>query len=155
MLETTDTPTEALPIKTFYRRRALAELDYLRELRRLTNNGHTDKEISRWLRIREEEVSASRQAAENIDEVVDGFCGSSPLEICQRYATGLIPREQLIEELVRWNYPPGGETDGYDSFIIEPPGAWSELFSAIDRGFIDRGVYGEVLNRINEPGTDK
>ncbi len=78
---------------------------------------------------------------------LDGFSGATPAEICQRYAAGFIDRAQLVDELTRFPYVKGGQTDGYDSLIVDPPGTWSEVSAAVRRGAIEEDVYEEVFNR--------
>lgn len=65
---------------------------------------------------------------------LDGFSGATPAEICQRYAAGFIDRAHLVDELTRFPYVKGGQTDGYDSLIVDPPGTWSEVSAAVRRG---------------------
>ena len=48
---------------------------------------------------------------------------------------------------MRFPYAKGGMTDGYDSLIVDPPGTWSEVSEAIERGLIDEDVYEDVFNR--------
>ena len=78
---------------------------------------------------------------------LDGFSGATPAEICQRYAAGFIDRAHLVDELTRFPYVKGGQTDGYDSLIVDPPGTWSEVSDAARRGLIEDDVYEEVFNR--------
>lgn len=78
---------------------------------------------------------------------LDGFSGATPAEICHRYAAGFIDRAQLVDELTRSPYVKGGQTDGYDSLIVDPPGTWSEVSAAVRRGAIEEDVYEEVFNR--------
>ena len=58
-------------------------------------------------------------------------------------------RAQLVDELTRFPYVKGGQTDGYDSLIVDPPGTWSEVSAAVRRGAIEEDVYEEVFNRRN------
>lgn len=41
----------------------------------------------------------------------------------------------------------GGQTDRYDSLIVDPAGTWSEVSDAARRGLIEDDVYEEVFNR--------
>lgn len=84
----------------------------------------------------------------------DGSSGATPYEICQRYAAGVIDRMQLIDELTRFPYVKDGETDGYDSLIVDEPGTWSEVGDAVRRGLIEEDIYEEVFTRRHgtEPG---
>lgn len=71
----------------------------------------------------------------------------TPYELCQHYANGLLSRAQLVDALVAYPYTSGGQTDGYDSLIVDPPGTWSEVSDAARRGLIDEGIYAEVFIR--------
>ncbi|WP_157550715.1 hypothetical protein [Microbacterium sp. Root553] len=85
--------------------------------------------------------------------LLEGFSGSTPYEICERFAAGLIEESQVIDELVRYPYAPGGTTDGYDSLIVDPPGTWSEVSTAARHGLIGDNVYEAVFNR-RHPSSD-
>jgi hypothetical protein len=74
-----------------------------------------------------------------------GFSGASPYEIAERYSAGEITREQLVEELVRWEYRPARATDGLD-WMTGDSGEFSETVGrALDEGLIDDATYDEVL----------
>ncbi|MGL4340137.1 MAG: hypothetical protein ACRCSP_06925 [Rhodoglobus sp.] len=135
------------------RRKKVVERDYHRELRRLTEHGHTHEEISRWLALRPSDKLSAFSAAATVTMPLDGFSDATPYEICERYSVGFIDRAQLIDELTRYPYVKGGETDGYDSLIIDPPGTWSEVSDARHRGLIGRDVYSEVFNRRHSVDT--
>lgn len=79
------------------------------------------------------------------------FSGSTPIEICEQYAAGAIDRARLVDELSRFPYAPGDETDGYDSLIVDPPGTWGEVEQALRRGLIEEDVYEEVFGRRAGP----
>ncbi|PKI92953.1 hypothetical protein CW368_01245 [Actinomycetales bacterium SN12] len=86
-------------------------------------------------------------AASKAPATSDTFSSSTPYGICEYFAAGSISREQLIDELVRFPYVPGGTTDGYDSLLVDPSGTWSEVADAARRGVIDDAVYAEVFRR--------
>lgn len=142
-----DVPAEVHEAVSARRRREIDELDYRRALRRLNEHGFSQRQISRWLGIAQPSVNSALRTAAKVAMPVEGFSGATPMEICQRYAAGFIDREQLIDELTRFPYTPGGKTDGYDSLIVDPPGAWAEVSSARRRGVIEDEVYEEVFNR--------
>lgn len=52
---------------------------------------------------------------------------------------------------VRYPYAEPGHTDGYDSLIVDPPGAWTEVVDAERQGLIDDGMYEEVFTRRHGP----
>lgn len=146
----TEMPGEARDVVVKRLRREVDDLDYRRALRGLSERGYTQQQIARWLRISQPSVHSALKTAAALSMPLDGFSGATPMEICERYAAGLMERDQLIDELVRFPYAEGGHTDGYDSLIVDPPGAWSEVSGAIRAGLIDEGVYAEVFNRRHE-----
>lgn len=83
-----------------------------------------------------------------------GFSDVTPYEICKRYADGFIDRNNLINELARFPYVKGGQTDGHDSLIVNPAGTWSEVEDAARHGLIDNDVYEEVFNRRHGIGAN-
>lgn len=80
--------------------------------------------------------------------------GTTPLVICERYASGGLSRDELIEELVSYPYVEEGRTDGYDWLAVDPPGTWSEISEATSRGLIDGDVYAEVFWRLHPDAPD-
>lgn len=140
-------PAEARAAVLARRRKEMDELDYRRELRRLDERGYSQREIARWLGIAQPSVHNALRTAAKVPMPLDGFSGATPYEICQRYAAGFIDRGKLVDELTRFPYVKGGETDGYDSLIVDPPGTWSEVDDAARRGLIEDDVYEEVFNR--------
>lgn len=127
-------------------RKDMDELDYRRELRRLDQQGRSQREIAKWLGIAQPSVLSALRTAAKVTMPLDGFSGATPYEICQRYAAGFLDRTQLVDELTRFPYVKGGQTDGHDSLLVDPPGTWSEVSDAIRRGLIEDGIYEEVFN---------
>jgi len=138
-------PAEAQPAVQARHRLRIDELDYRRELRLLSGRGYSQRQIASWLGISQPSVVSALRTAEKVQAPLDGFSGATPAEICQRYAAGLIERDQLVWELVRFPYAKGGKTDGYDWLAVEPAGAWSEVSDAVRRGLIGEDVYEEVF----------
>lgn len=77
---------------------------------------------------------------------LEGFSGATPMESYKRDAAVHFSREQLVDELVRFPYV-AVERDPFDDFSAAPPGAWSELGDAEERGLIDEEIYEEVFSR--------
>ncbi|GAB2454884.1 hypothetical protein HD599_003025 [Conyzicola lurida] len=124
----------------------LARLDYLRLLRRLAET-LTAVEISDRTGSSPSHVSAALAEAADIAEPVAGFSGASPYEIAQRFADGQIPREQLVDELARWDYPlEQGTHDDFDALVVSVPGSFDEVTDAAGHGLIDGATYDEILN---------
>ena len=142
-----EVPAEARAAVRARRRREMDELDYRRELRRLDQRGYSQREIAKWLGIAQPSVLSALRTAAKVSMPVDGFSGATPFEICQRYAAGFIDRVTLVDELTRFPYVKGGQTDGYDSLIVDPAGTWAEVDDAVRRGLIEDDVYEEVFNR--------
>lgn len=140
-------PPEARAAMLARRRKEIDELDYRRELRRLEQRGYSQRDIARWLGIAQPSVLSALRTASKVTMPLDGFSGATPYEICQRYAAGFIDRAKLVDELTRFPYVKGGQTDGYDSLIVDPVGTWSEVSDAARRGLIEDDVYEEVFNR--------
>ena len=72
--------------------------------------------------------------------------GPTPRQLCYAYANGAMGRAQLIAELVRYPYSQPAKTDGYDYLLIDQPGSWAEVDTAVRLGFIGQGIYDEVFN---------
>ena len=140
-------PAEARAAVLARRRKEIDELDYRRELLRLDQRGYSQRDIARWLGIAQPSVLSALRTASKVTMPLDGFSGATPYEICQRYAAGFIDRAKLVDELTRFPYVKGGQTDGYDSLIVDPAGTWSEVSDAARRGLIEDAVYEEVFNR--------
>lgn len=148
-----EVPAEARAAVRARRRKEIDELDYRRELRRLKERGYSQRDIAKWLGIAQPSVLSVLRTADKVTMPLEGFSGATPYEICQRYAAGFIDRVQLIDELTRFPYVKGDQTDGYDSLIVDPPGTWSEVADAERRGLIEDDVYEEVFNRRHGIGT--
>ncbi|WP_227468241.1 helix-turn-helix domain-containing protein [Microbacterium sp. YJN-G] len=142
-----EVPPEARAAVLARRRKEMVELDYRRELRRLDQHGYSQREIAKWLGIAQPSVLSALRTAAKVTMPLDGFSGATPYEICQRYAADFIDRAKLVDELTRFPYVKGVQTDGYDSLIVDPDGTWSEVGDAVRRGLIEDEVCEEVCNR--------
>jgi hypothetical protein len=142
-----DVPEEVAPAASALLRLRLAELDYLREVRRLLDAGRPEEELARELRVFRPEDLARLRAAREVSLPLEGFSGALPMEICERYAVGLIDRERLVDEMARYPYVPMDTTDGWDDLIVNPPGTWADFILAIDIGLVENALYGEVFER--------
>lgn len=133
------------PFQGIVQRRAVLEvarIDYRRELRKLLDAGHTQTEIARALRISQPAVSKAAKTLDSTPEPAPGFSGAGPYEVCQRYGAGLIGREQLVDELSRWEYTPIPQGEWYEDVLVAPgPGSWLEVQHAHREGLIDGTIY--------------
>lgn len=132
----------------------IVSLDYRRGLRAVANAGVSQREIAQRLRVTQPTISAVLRKAQDLPQVTEGFSGAGPAEICQRYAAGLISRDQLIDELTRWPYTPVKDDDPYDWLVVAPPGSWEEVTDALYEGWIDDDIYDEVIQRSEEQHKD-
>jgi hypothetical protein len=136
-------------IRTRRNRSELAELDYKRALKDAYQNAHLSQvELAEILGITQPSVSYAVKKAQSVPELWEGFSGASPYEICLRYDIGELNREQLIDELSRWEYAVPSKTDGCDTLLVDVPGTFREVERATLRGLIEEEVYEEVLNRV-------
>lgn len=142
-----DVPKEVAPAALALLRLRLAELDYLREVRRLLDAGRSEEELARQLRVFRPEDVARLRAAREVSVPLEGFSGALPMEICERYAVGLIDRERLVDELARYPYVPRALAEGYDDLVVNPPGTFADVAEATDLGLIEDDVYEDTFTR--------
>ncbi|WP_422117748.1 hypothetical protein [Brachybacterium sp. UNK5269] len=128
-------------------RRDLLELEIRREVKRYRDDGLSERKIAALVEVSQPTIHKMLQVAAKDPDPLEGFRGATPLEICQRYDAGEFGRDELVDQLVRFPYAESGTTDGYDWMAVDPPGSWSELSIAIDRGLIGEDVYEDVFNR--------
>ena len=126
-------------------RRAVDGLDYLRVLRRLSGS-MTQTDLAQSLGMTQPSISSALKSAAKVPEPREGFSGASPYEIAQRFAAGEIDRDQLVDELTRWEYVPMPHTDGYDDLLILPEGTFREVARARRDGLIDGETYDVILH---------
>ena len=110
-------------------------------------------ELARNLGVSQPTISDALKTAARVPETRPGFSGADPYEIAQRYAAGDLTREQLVEELSRWEYRPGQPTDGYD-WTTGGEGEWEETVGrALDDGLLDDATYSEIQQHVKSLGA--
>lgn len=124
----------------------IVDMDERRAMLQLAAGGVSQREIAALLGLSQPTVNGILKRAVNLPQPAEGFSSATPMETCKRYAAGLLTREELIDELVRFPYT-AVERDPYDDFSPDPPGAWSEVEDAEGLGLIEQDVYEEVFNR--------
>ncbi|MBD5382927.1 hypothetical protein ACR8AL_01905 [Clavibacter sepedonicus] len=142
-----DAPVEVRPAERALRMLRLVELDYLREVRRLLESGYDEKKLIEDLAVFQPADLERIAAACEVPTAVDGFSGVTPYEICERYSVGMLDRERLVDELVRFPYVPRDQVDGYDDLVVNPPGTWADVERASGNDLIDIDIYSEVFDR--------
>lgn len=125
----------------------VATLDYRRAIKHLEHEAR-QVDIANALRVSQPALSSALKTARKVPDAAPGFSGAGPYEICQRYAIGEIDRDQLLDELVRWDYPPRPQPEWLEDFVgPDPVGSWAEMEQALRDGLVDDVTYDEVLDR--------
>lgn len=135
-----DLDGELQRVRGWRARRAVDRLDELRALRGLARH-LSQAELARALGVSQPAVSKRLREASSVPAVRPGFSGASAYEIAQRYAAGLLSREQTLEELSRWTYKPGDPGDGVDWLSYRPGEFEEQLGKALDHGLVDDAMY--------------
>lgn len=129
--------------------RDIGELDYRRLVVVLVDSGVSQTEIARLVGVTQPTISKLLHRAEPVSMAREGFSGADPFEICERYAAGLITRDQLVDELTRWDYTPRQTTaNEADDLVVNAPGSTADLERALRRGLIDDDLFDEVADRL-------
>jgi hypothetical protein len=80
-----------------------------------------------------------------VSPATPGFSAASPYAICQLYADGKIPRQQVIAELAAWPYKPPVKYDPIDGLpLSSSDGTWDEVYDAANDDLIDDTIYEEA-----------
>ncbi|WP_180357948.1 MULTISPECIES: helix-turn-helix domain-containing protein [Actinomycetes] len=124
----------------------IVDMDERRAMLQLAAGGVSQREIAALLGVTQPTVNGILKRAANLPQPAEGFSSATPMEACKRYAAGLLARDQLVDELVRFPYA-AVERDPFDDFSADPPGAWSEVEDAEGLGLIEEDVYEEIFNR--------
>lgn len=130
----------------------LAELDFHRALNTAARAGVDNRELAEAARLSTRELTIALRSTRARRDVAEGFSGSDPYEIAQRYVAGEIDRDQVIEELRRWPYAPLPEVGPLDDYAPDAPGSSEDLSAAYHRGLIDRTIMKEVLPHVKVRG---
>lgn len=147
-MTTIDYAVEAIRARTLRHRVKLDQLDYRRELVRLASLGGTQRELAHALGISQPSLSTALKTAKLVSPLKLGFSGATPYEVCQRYAVGQLNRDQVVDELTRWDYviPAKREYDYFDDLRFFTPGSADDLGTALTDGLLDGATYDEVLD---------
>jgi len=125
----------------------LARLEYQRTLKYEAGT-LTQKEIASAASISQPSVSEALEKARKVDEPREGFSGGSLREIFLRYSADEMPKEQLIDELSRWEYDELSTADSLDGLLADLPNTFHEVEDALINGIIEADVYNTVLEHI-------
>jgi len=130
-------------VRVLYLRSLVDRLDYLRALRPLAQ-ALPAVDIARRLGVTPESVEQALKSAAKVPDPVAGFSSASPYEVAQRYAAGYLTRDQMIDELSRWDYAPQPGPQGWDDLVLEVAGSTEEVGRAFDQGLIDADAHDQV-----------
>ena len=125
------------------------QLDYRRSLSKLNSFGVSQRRIARDLNISQPSLSSALKTAEKVPALRPGFSGADPYEICLRYSVGDLTQEQVVDELVRWDYvTPGLDEGSCGSLRFDVSGSFSGVRDACFDGLIEVELYNVVLERL-------
>lgn len=122
-------------------------LDYKRKLKQV-HGPLTQTRMARVLGVSQAAVAKALQRAASVPDAVADFKAASPYEVCQRYAAGLIGREEVIRELVAWPYPSAPEINEFGELESNTAGTFTDVENAVSFGLIDDLIYEEVFNQL-------
>lgn len=137
---------DVLRVRKLRQRAQIAHLDYTRAAVEAVEHV-TPTELSRGLGLAQPSVRELVNRGRNLEKVRPGFSGASPYEIAQRYDAEEITREELVDQLGRWDYASGSQTDGYDTLLVTEPGTFAEVTKAFNEGLIDGETYDAIIDR--------
>ncbi|MGQ4509936.1 hypothetical protein ACUH9X_04270 [Dermabacteraceae bacterium P13147] len=127
----------------------MKKLDHQRILLTLFERGLDPLAIAKLIGVPRPDVEAALVQAkeEKVEQARPGFSGTSPMEVCKRYAIGELTREQVIDELIRWEYEkvPEVELNWIDDIWPDVPGSFQDVESACYNKLIDSEIYGSVF----------
>lgn len=151
MMTAVSVPREAVAARKARYRRAMADMDYRRSVVRLSRCGESQTAIAGMVGVAQPTVQKVLARAEAITMPRPGFSGADPYEICERYAADLISREQVRDELSRWEYTPRARTaDLVDDLIVDTPGSIADVERAMRQGLIDEDLFYEIVEAAEE-----
>ncbi|MFJ2620311.1 hypothetical protein [Glutamicibacter sp. NPDC087344] len=100
------------------------------------------------LRISQPAVATALQRAAKVPETVANFKAASPHEVCQRYAAGLIDRDEVVRGLVAWPYSDTPKFNEFGEVQGDATGTFTDVENAVMFGLIDDSIYEEVFNQL-------
>lgn len=86
--------------------RKMAQLDFYRAIKPLTEMGLTVREIAVFLDTSPSAVDSALEDGKRQEPVVEGQVAGSVTEVIQRHAAGMIDEDTMMDILVNWPYTP-------------------------------------------------
>lgn len=149
MSQVAEVPQDGGPEARLLRARELMEvtlLDYKRALKEARQE-MTQTQMAKVLRISQPAVAKALQRAAEVPDAAQ-FNAASPHEVCQRYAAGLIDRDEVIRELIAWPYPSAPSVNEFGELEGDTAGTFTDVENAVAFGLIDETIYEEVFNEL-------
>jgi transcriptional regulator with XRE-family HTH domain len=125
----------------------IAQLDYKRTLKEASKT-LTQNEIASTVGVSQPAIAKTLQSAAHLPDVLENFDSASPYEVCQRYAAGLINRDEVIRQLAAWPYPPTPRPDEFGDFTETFEGTFDDVLRAKRYELISDADYAELFDRI-------
>lgn len=123
-------------------------LEYKRTLKAVKGEKIPQKAVAEKLGISQPAVAKSMKNARDVPDVLPNRIAATPFEVCQKYAAGLVKRDVLISELVRWTYSPTPMADEHGDYKGGISGTFDEVTVAKRMGLLDGKTYAEIVARI-------
>lgn len=149
-----DIQRQTAQAKKLRARIAIDQIDLKRLLLRLTDAGVSQVQLGRALGISQPTLSSNLKTAARINPIVPGFSGADPYEISQRFAAGVLTRDRLLDELLRWEFVPSALVDGQNDLAFDIPGSFDDVVRAYGDGLIDAVLYEHLLDARPRVGQD-
>ncbi|WP_188896517.1 hypothetical protein [Microlunatus endophyticus] len=105
----------------------------------------SQSDIARALGLTQPSISSALKSAAKIPDPPAGFSGASVYEIAQRFTAGKLAREDLVDQLGRWQDP--NTRSAREQRRVD-----DELTRALRDGLLDDAVYRAVLDRRQRLG---
>lgn len=151
MSQTVDQPRDVEILSKLRKQRLLIEaekLDYKRTLKAALVEKIPQKLIADTLGVSQPAVAKALKSASTVPDVLEDRDAATPYELCQRYAAGLITREDMIKELAGWPYPPTPIADEFGDFQGAVSGTFDDVVLAENTGLINADDYAEIFARL-------
>jgi transcriptional regulator with XRE-family HTH domain len=148
-MSTVDQAVDLTAVRRLRHQHLIARLDYLRGLRQLAV-GMTQSELARALGLTQPSISSALKSASKLADPRPGFSGATVYEIAQRFTAGRLARDQLIDELGRWDYEPQQTAGKLWVSLDGAADTMIELHKALRDGLLDTDTHQAIVERQRE-----
>ncbi|WP_029067974.1 hypothetical protein [Jonesia quinghaiensis] len=106
-----------------------------------------EAELTETLGISQPAVAKALKACESTPDVRELFAAGSAMELCQRYAAGLLSRDETVRQLSEWPFGPYHPANEFGEHEQDQSNVFMQVELAADFGLIDDAMYEEVVQR--------